>query len=564
MSRMKYLLEPDMIEKIISLNGYIEINGLRQLKLLDTTELSKKMDDYKLPIFSETDIYNLWYLGFINADAIYAKTSVNIPNLKYVGENDDGFKVYVDQRKPVILEKYLSAFLNIPKNDESLMLYFHPYRCFVLYELATKFFNSGAVPSYLMQNAEGYTQVIEGHLKRFEESMQNGISKDILSYLNTLVSLSAIIEPTTHRIVYEKISIYHPHSFEEMVLELEKLRDQVVGLLHEIGEDRLIYFKNEFCKVAYSLDSNNNLHLLIRLMRSDRRSNLKGQIAAAMQFKEASEGFRRIMEFMYEKKFPEEDACGYSTVNQEHKKKIYGNTRILDGERKTSNLFIRSLGLDFGLKVNVYVEGETEFGAIKSIFENENRVTIINLRGNFVEKNGRGVAFRESLRNDISMQIYSFIMLDEDRKDNIRVVEKAAEDGDFFGEISKSEPDFEYGNLSINELCGVIFIEAERSGFNITKEALIGATTACDSAKTFFATLYSLNSNLQKLCKGDAWGKALAEYILKHHSDKDEKPFVHLVQMIRRVLNSSSYKYDFESLKLDIGTGRLINKYTKN
>ncbi len=557
MSRMKHLLEPDMIEKIISLNGYIEINGLRQLKLLDTKELSKKMDDYKLPIFSETDIYNLWYLGFINADVIYAKTFVNIPNLKYIGENDDGFKVYVDQRKSVVLKKYLSAFLNIPKNDESLILYFHPYRCFVLYELATKFFNSGVVPSYLMQNAEGYTRVIQSSLERFEVSMQNGISKDILSYLNTLVSLSAIIEPTTHRIVYEKISICHPHSFEEMVLELEKLQDQVIELLHEIGEDRLIYFKNEFCKAAYSLDSNNDLHLLIRLMRSDRRSNLKGQIAAAMQLKEASEGFRRLMELMYQKDFPEEDACGYATVNQERKIMMYGNTRILDGERKTSNLFIRSLGLDFGIKVNVYVEGETELSAIKSIFENNSRVAIINLGGNFVEK--RVLAFRESLRKDIAMQIYSFVVFDGDKEDNLRVVKRAAENEDFFGEFSVSKPDFEYGNLSTNELCEIVSI-ATGEKLNVIKAAFIDVAATCKSAKKFFEVLHRQYPNLKKIDKGEAWGKALAEYILEHHSDKDEKPFVHLVQMIRRVLNSSSYKYDFGSLKLDIGTGRLINK----
>lgn len=554
---MKHLLEPDMVEKIISLNGYIEINNLRQLKLLDAKTLSKKMNDYKLPTFSESDIYNLWYLGFINAEAIYAKYSVNIPNLKYVGENDDGFKVYVDQRKPIVLEKYLSAFLNIPKNDESLMLYFHPYRCFVLYELATKYFSSGAVPSYLMQNSEGYIQVIQGHLERFEKNMQNSIAKDILYYLNTLVSLSAIIEPTTHRIVYEKISIRYPHSFEQMVVELEKLRDRVVELLLEIGEDRLVYYKNEFCQAVDSLDSNNNLHLLIRLMRSDRRSKLKGQIAAAMQLKEASEGFRRLMEFMYEKNFPEEDACGYATVNQEHKKKIYGNTKILDGERNTSNLFIRSLGLDFGLKVNVYVEGETEFGAIKSIFENENRVAIINLGGNFVEK--RVVAFRESLRKDISMQIYSFIMLDGDRKDNIRVVKKAAEDGDLFGEFIVSDPDFEYGNLSINELCEVVSIETGER-LNVIKEAFIDVVTTCKSGKKFFEVLHEQYPDLKKIDKGEAWGKALAEYILEYHCEKNEKPFVHLVQMIRRVLNSSSYKYDFESLKPDSITGRLVNK----
>lgn len=555
MSRMKHLLEPKTIEKIISLNGYIEINNLRQLNLLDAKALSTKMNDYNLPTFSESDIYNLWCLGFINADAIYSKTSINLPDIEYIGNNYYDSKVYIDRRKPVVLEKYLSAFQNIPKYNESMKLYFHPYRCFVLYELAIKFFNSAAVPSYLMQNAEGYAQVIQWHLERFEKSMQNSISKDILSYFNTLVSLSTIIEPITHRIVYENISINYPHSFEQITLELEKLRNQTSELLQEIGEDRLVYYKNEFCQTAASLDSNNNLHLLIRLMRNNIRSHLKGQIAAAMQFKEASEGFRRIMEFMYEKEFPEEDACGYTTVNQQHKIKIYGHTRILDGNKKISNLFIRNLGLDFGIKINVYVEGETEFGAVKFVFNNENRVAVINLRGSFVEAKGKGLAFRGSLRKDIDMQIYSFVVLDADKEDNLRVVKKAAENEDFFGEFLISNPDFEYGNLSTNELCQIV------STNDITKETLLEKTTECNSADDFFKVLYQLNSDFRSTYKkGEAWGATLAKYLLECYGDNDEKPFVHLVKTIYRTLNSNSYKYDFESLKTDSITGRLTNK----
>ncbi len=519
------------------------------------------MNKYQLPSFSESDIYKLWFLGFLNADSIRTETALDIDGISYIGDNYYGYQLYIDHKQPVLLDKYLSSFLDIPKPQKDFKLYFHPYRCFILYELATKWFRSGAVPSYLMQNADGYLKVTEQHLQRFEESLQNGNSIPVIRYLNTLVSLAAIIEPVTHYTVYEKITYTFNFTLEQTQEELSKLETKVIDLMKEIGEQYLTYFKDEFCLAAHLIDGNSNIHFLIRLMNDSERQNLKGQIAAAMQWKEASEGFRRLMEKIYEKQLPEEDGCGFSTPNERYKMQAYGNSRLLDGDRTAANLFLRDQGLDFGTKVNVYVEGDTDFSAIQSVFKYDSRVAVINLRGNFVEKNGKGLAFRESLRNDIKAQVYSFILFDGDVNDNVRAVKKAVLDGDFFGAFAQSNPDFEFGHLSLEELCTVVHHIAVRHKIYIGKEELVKASIDSKSAEQMFNSFYKLNTELSKIKKGKVWGEELADYILEnYHEHETESPFVYIVKTIYNALRSSSYESDRQTNIIDLNSGRLVAK----
>jgi hypothetical protein len=55
----------------------------------------------------------------------------------------------------------------------------------------------------------------------------------------------------------------------------------------------------------------------------------------------------------------------------------------------------------------------------------------LNLRGQVVEKGGKGLNFAASLKNDMTSHVFSVVLLDEDRHDYVRALRKAARDGNF-------------------------------------------------------------------------------------------------------------------------------------
>jgi hypothetical protein len=62
----------------------------------------------------------------------------------------------------------------------------------------------------------------------------------------------------------------------------------------------------------------------------------------------------------------------------------------------------------------------------------------LNLRGQVVEKGGKGLNFAASLKNDMTSHVFSVVLLDEDRHDYVRALRKAARDGNFFGRFFMS------------------------------------------------------------------------------------------------------------------------------
>ena len=123
---------------------------------------------------------------------------------------------------------------------------------------------------------------------------------------------------------------------------------------------------------------------------------------------------------------PEEDELGFGVWQKDSRRIIYGSERVLDAPRNISNELMRQYGLDYGVRVRCYVEGETEYGALNSIIKPQNGIELINLGGNFIEGKKKGMAFRASLRNDKKSRIFSIVVLDNDRSDFVRAVRNAA------------------------------------------------------------------------------------------------------------------------------------------
>jgi len=74
-----------------------------------------------------------------------------------------------------------------------------------------------------------------------------------------------------------------------------------------------------------------------------------------------------------------------------------------------------------------YVEGDTEFYGLNDFFRTigATDIEILNLRGQVVQKNS--ISFRESLRSDIRMGIFSLVSLDADVTKNLQALRAAVQ-----------------------------------------------------------------------------------------------------------------------------------------
>ncbi len=168
-----------------------------------------------------------------------------------------------------------------------------------------------------------------------------------------------------------------------------------------------------------------------------------------------AESIRRAAEGAFGVVLLEEDEIGPGQWFPGARKRLYGNDRVFDASKRDLRDYLTLLGLDFGVKVRCYVEGATEFGALEHAVGALGHVQVIDIRGQFAERGGKGLAFAESLEADRKAGVFSVIVLDGDLSDTTRLVGSAAQAERFAGSFFVAKPDFECGNFSAAELISV-------------------------------------------------------------------------------------------------------------
>jgi hypothetical protein len=565
MKRESFYLKNGVFREINKLNICIEKNNCRQMNLLNSKELSRMTQDNKSSDFSEESINNIWQLGFLNADIVKSNKLVDIEGIVFLDKKDDIF-IYADEGSlPVISKGYadsLSGLEEVPQHIEPL---FHPFRCYVLYHMY-RILKLPFTSIQILQNAKGFDNLIAWYIEMYNNFTSKPETSQLFKYWNTITSIAVISEPVAHHIIFNKITwngFYD--SYDAIIERLNKLREKVINLFLHIGEEPIEYYRKEICRNAEIIDPNKYLHLIIRLMKADERNNLKGHISLAILFLTMAECLRRNLEDAFRKELPEEDECGFGTIFRDTKLLLQGGTRVLDGNRVVANQFLRRFGLDYGIRVNVYVEGQTEFEALRSKFYTNSSILFINLKGQFVERQGKGVAFRESLRNDIKSKTFSIILLDGDVSKNFRAVRQAAEADEICGMFFVFKPDFEMHNFSVSELAELAAQIVQDNGLEIPPLAQI--KEHCDNAtnaKEFFKILHDLSPHFLGLSKGGNWGKALVNFAIKNplskeFGDENDRTINYIIKII---YNSCSYLYEStrQEYKVDPETGKLIKR----
>lgn len=473
------------------------------------------MPKIKINIFAGRTVEDLWQVGLLRADVITSSAVIEKPALTLVDE-ENGTLLYCDRRPvPHRPEGYGGVFRKNEVAHCDLTLYFHPFRLFVLYHVIRVFRSSITATQYLSNPEVLITLSRRYHIESLDHWTSSEQCAQCFEYWNRVSELAIVLEPAAYNDVFQSVRWRLPDGQSSLEAKLDMHRKQVKTWLSGISRDEIGKARQDLCQAAELLDRNKMVHLLLRLMSTHERLKLRSSLGASMLFTSMAEIIRRAAEKARCENFPEEDELGFGQWMDGARKSIYGTERILDAPRKVHRDFLTSMGLDYGVKVRIYVEGETELGAMTSAVGDAAGAEFVNLRGQVIEKKGKGLGFPESLKTDVKSHVFSVVLLDGDNSENVRAVRKAAKDGNFFGRFFIAQPDFEFANFTIDEIVEVVLTLAAHNDEKLpSRDEILHYVKEVKSAKEFFAALNG--TMLCRLEKNADWGIALMSHAIRH------------------------------------------------
>jgi hypothetical protein len=527
--------------------------------LLSSEELSRKAREFGWH-FDAEDIEGLWRAGILRADV---STCAGIPSdtrFQPVGlADEEGSGIFWDGgRAPNRVQGYGSGIAAFPAYTPAVRAWFHPFRLFVLHHVR-RTLTIKTTPTQYAKYVEGVQSVSVAQVEHLDHWTATDQFSERFDYWNRVAELAIVCEPLVHE-THFRPGILLPG-------RREQLQGAVRELLIQMGEQHVNEQRGDLAFAADTLDQNRTIHTLLRLMKSSERLHLKDSLGAAMHLLNMAEVIRRSHEYLLGTELPEEDELGPGQWMEGARRRLYGHDRVFDAPKRNLREFLNILGLDFGVKVACYVEGETELGALAHASGVEAQVKFVNLRGQFAEKGGRGLSFVESLESDKASHVFSLIVLDGDRSDFVRAVRRAAADRKFFGRFWISSPDFEFANFTLDELTEIVARLQRGKAEVMTYErqtiepSLRQVLFGCTSADKFFDALKK--HGVSGVGKGETWGRALMAYAIEHPHFAEghiqagvERPIIDMAKLLVRA-QGAGFLGSMEQSVVDPDTGRL-------
>ncbi len=543
-----------------------------QMKLISERDLCNLARDRGLTFWClDNDIKLLWQTGLLKADLIASETKLKMDKVVYLKKDEYKGYIYKDNRDYVEDEKGLAGiFKRLPEIPQNIQLLFHPFRYFVLYQIEEKL-KLNFSRTQILTNPKGLNSLVDGHIKFFQEWTSSKNFREQFQEINDNTDLAVSCEPYTFQKVFGFHTIQIRHydnpelSNQEYYEKVKEYSNDHKKILETIGLEQIKKAHSEFCIEAQSIDGNIDIHRTLRFSEKDfRLKKIKGKLGGAMYILAMAEMIRRAAENNFNIELPEEDEIGFYFGVRQSKEFRYGAQRLID-DKKARREFLRGFGLDYTIRLRWYVEGYTEFGALKSILGNHHYIELINLKGLIVAGGGKGLAFKDNLLNDLRNSIYSWVLLDTDNQDYVNVLRNSVKTEEMFGMFFLSKPDFEFDNFTTKELVEVIWQWAEE--YNVEKgqkQKLIEATVTTESSSDFFKAVDSTILHQPQIKKGEVWGEKLMRYADKHPKREDTKKERHIIRAIRCALHSYPCNYQMarKDGKVDVNTGDIV--YPKN
>lgn len=532
-------------------------------RLITPEALAKLAKELGLGWFTASDITGLWSIGLLRADLVISNVPMDNSGLSRLEGLIQPFEyAYCDRRRLEYRpEGYGSALQDHEKESLEESLAFHPFRIYVLHHIKRTLKIGTSNTQYLVYQP-GILNIVQ-HLQEGAQHWTSSIEfGERFHYWNQVAETAAVVEPMTFDIVFrdrEAASIGTPAVGD---FELA-LRDMFVST----GKLVLRQMISDLAFAAETLDENRSLYVLLRLMNWRERESLKGQLGCAMQFLAMAESIRRSAEQAFAEPWPEEDEIGPGQWFPGARKMLYGNERVFDAPRRDLRDYLNLLGLDFGVKVRCYVEGDTEFGALAHAAGSFDHVQFVNLSGSVAEKRGKGLAFVESLEADMNSGIFSVVVLDGDREEYLRMLRKAADEGRFHGRFFISQPDIECGNFSVSELIEIAIQEYQKNtpcaiDVNVASTALLTQASKVRNNGDLFALFKG--HGLTHMRKSKSWGKTLMQLAITHPVFPEgdpragqKRPIVEAAELLIRMQDIGFFR-SFAVERLDSSSGRTV------
>ena len=565
-SSSSHLLDLGLLGKMLA-----KRRPLWQMNFLNAGELAAFSQKRGVSFFEKEDIMQFWQLGFLQADLIESGHELQETGLVKQDNDEYSQYIYSDERLLAIhpngWDDEVVNLALLPSDVEPL---FHPFRYYVLYQLERnlpRVSNIGERPFPL----RGFAVPDLSWFKVWSSSTD--FVETITSW-NDVSALITLTEPYMYERVFGSLGLdmywMSRGSWQELYKQIEQLGQEIIQCYQIIGIKRLQAIYQELCEAVHKLDPNEKIHTLICLGEGEIRLKLEGRLGGAIHLRSMAEMLRRTIEVTFPQQLPEEDVgrFGVRPGVGDYKEALYGSKRLLDGDRFVANEFLKQLGLNFGFRLHWYVEGKTEWGALRRYFQRYKitEIDVIDLHGEVVQRGQRGIAFRESLRSDIQMEVYSIVSIDGDVPENARVVRKAAEDDEICGAFYIFTPDFEFANFEIWELEAVLWEIAKENGASLDDRGkLHNAVQGSGNAETLLRNVKrSLPDALTHVTKNILWGERLMDFALASRFKQGRKrPILEAIDEAifwTRTSNLESYKNTRRELQVDKDTGKLVKR----
>lgn len=526
---------------------------------VDAAKFGKLAWNLGLGHFDGDGVRALWRIGLLRADVVTAETHVQLAGFEPV-QTPDGYR-FIDVRLPRCRPEGAPSF--VPEGyapEDRLTPYFHPYKVYLLHHVVRTLVVKTSNTQYLTWTP-GVQTIVDWQLKRIQDWTESEAFIARFDHWNRVAELAVVCE----HVEWTRPESVDTASSEKIWMQAYEERLEVV--LRLLPSHAIQSIRQEIAMSASELDSNRRLHTLLRLMKRFERDRIEGRIGAAIRFLDMAESIRRAVERLLNVQLPEEDEIGPGTWMTGARRNLYGTDRVFDASPGMLRDYLGTFGLDAGVKARCYVEGETELGALRQALGSSSQCSFINLRGTVIEKHGRGLAFADSLAADKASGIFSFIVLDADRDDFVRMLRKAAGDEKFHGVFQVSTPDFELANFTIAELLDIaLTISAstrdDGQDRRYTPDELLPDLIGSTSGDNFFRRLHT-GGRLTDVYKGEEWGAALMAHAITnqkfpvgHARAGQERPVIEFARMLIRA-ERAGFRFSLEYEKVNAETGRL-------
>ena len=549
---------------IAQLRANLSLRSEWDSELVSPQKLGQIASDLGIGHFSKDDILGLWRIGLLRADCVESEAPPQINglrSLKFVSQHLD-LRAIVTKQKGYGSSMSKKSKVRTSADDPLPNLSFHPTRVYVLHHVVRTLASKTNPCQYFIYRP-GLAKVARFGLKELDRWTSSPAFSDRFDYWNQLAEVAAAcavvlwLPPDGHEA--------RARSFNWLPSYVDMVRDY----LKRSGLIMIRQWREDIAWAAHTSDENRTVHTLLRLMRQSERERIKGSLGAAMKFLDMAESIRRASERLLNIELAEEDEIGPGQWMEGARKMLYGHERVFDAPRKDLRDFLGILGLDFGVKVRCYVEGETELGAFRYAIGADGLCSVVNLKGNVVQRGGKGMAFTDSLAEDARDRVISVIVVDSDREDVVRALKKAASEKHMHGRFYLSSPDFELANFNIEELLRVAIATALECNFDdgevskrLVKELPI--VYKAKSAKEFMRLLPSEIKD--GVAKGETWGEALMKYAIAYPTFPagdsragEEREIVDTARVLIRA-QDVGYLRSVEMEELDPETGKMVKR----